>query len=47
MKQKIRKRKIQKERRVSCKCEKCGKPYSFDKLTGLRFGNLCRECATK
>lgn len=39
--------KVSKENRVLCKCEKCNKPFSYDKRKGYSFGSLCRECATK
>lgn len=39
--------KTRKEDRVMCKCEKCTKPFSYDKYKGYSFGKLCRECATK
>ena len=39
--------KTKKEDRIMCKCEKCNKPYSYDKHKGYSFGKLCREYATK
>ena len=39
--------KTKKEDRIVCVCEKCNKPYSYDKTKGYAFGNKCRECATK
>lgn len=41
------KKKIKKENRVITQCTKCNKPYSYDKDKGWKFGELCRECATK
>lgn len=39
--------KVPKEYRIICKCEKCNKPFSYDKRKGYSFGKLCRECANK
>ena len=39
--------KTTKENRVMCKCRKCNKPYSYDKIKGYAFGELCRECAER
>lgn len=30
-----------------CKCRKCNKPYSYDKMKSYPFGELCRECAER
>ena len=39
--------KTKKENRIMCVCDKCNKPYSYDKTKGYDFGNKCRECAKK
>lgn len=39
--------KTKKENRVMCKCEKCKKPYSYNKFKGYPFGKFCRECTRK